>query len=400
MRSTPTLESVISPVNTEDFFANYWEKRVLSVHRESRDYFDFILTTRDIDLYFQSNALHPSFIRVIRSGIDCDVSKWTRLERRQNTGLYSVVDREKLFAQFSAGASLIVNASEGSIPSIGRFCNSMEQELKINLQANIYLTPPCEKGFGLHYDAHDIFILQTAGQKQWRLFGHAPQEVLTGEQTVSDCYKSREPEQELELRSGDLLYLPAYTVHEAHTTDSISIHISLGVYARRWFHLLQDLAKSAEASLEFQRPLPDAFSSDDDRRKFNEEFAEKLRLLLAKTSAEQLAASERAVFARNQLINADGWLIDLLQVDQLKLDSVVSKRPGIDYVITEDGQNIEIVFGNNKLSIAKVLKPALELLSGDAPFSIHEIKGLISDSGKVELVSDFVRAGMLTVRSI
>jgi len=268
------------------------------------------------------------------------------------------------------------------------------------LQANIYVTPPGEKGFVLHLDAHHIFILQTGGRKQWRLFGRAPDSVLTGQQSIPDYYKGREPEQELELRAGDMLYLPSYTVHEVYTTDSSSIHVSVGVYERRWFHLVQDLAKAAEVSLDFQQPLPGLFSTDTDKQKFHEEFLAKLQTLLAKNGAEEIAATERSVFARDQFINADGWLLDLLQVSQLKLDSIVCRRPGIDCVVTENFQNIEIAFWNKKRGVAKVLKPALELLLGDNPFSIREIKGLISDAGRLELVSDFVRDGLLTIRSL
>jgi ribosomal protein L16 Arg81 hydroxylase len=400
MRSTPTLQFVISPFAVEVFFENYWAKRCLHVRREAAEYFDFVLTGKDLDNYFQSKTLHPSFVRAIKSGVDVDAAKWTRVDRRVNTDFYSVVDTEKLFAQLSAGASLVVNVSEGSIPTIGRFCNSLEQELKLRLQANIYVTPPGEKGFVLHYDAHHIFILQTGGRKQWRLFGRAPDSVLAGQQPIADYYKNREPEQELELRAGDLLYLPSYQVHEVYTTDSSSIHISVGVYERRWFHLVQDLAKAAEASFDFQQPLPDSFSSDIDRRKFNEDFAEKLKALLAKNGVEGIAKAEREIFARDQLINADGWLLDLLRVNQLKLDSIVARRPGIDCVITESAKNIDVVFWNNKLSVAQVLRPALDLLLGKEPFSIREIKGLISDSGKLELVTDFVRAGLLTIHSL
>src|SRR6185369_5389794 len=111
MQSTPTLDSIISPVSAEDFFHNYWEKRCLYVRREQGDYFDYALSAKDLDNYFQSKTLHPSFIRAIKSGVDVNAAKWSRVDKRLNTDFYSVVDTEKLFAQFSSGASLVVNVS-------------------------------------------------------------------------------------------------------------------------------------------------------------------------------------------------------------------------------------------------------------------------------------------------
>ena len=39
-------------------------------------------------------------------------------------------------------------------------------------QVNAYITPPSSRGFSPHYDVHDVFVLQVAGEKHWRI--HAP----------------------------------------------------------------------------------------------------------------------------------------------------------------------------------------------------------------------------------
>src|SRR5258708_12769536 len=106
------------------------------MHREAADYFDFVLTAKDLDNYFQSKTLHPSFIRAIKSGVDVDAAKWSRIDKRLNTDFYSVVDTEKLFAQFSSGASLVVNVSEGPIPPLSRPSTSLNQQLNLPFQAN------------------------------------------------------------------------------------------------------------------------------------------------------------------------------------------------------------------------------------------------------------------------
>jgi NAD(P)-dependent dehydrogenase (short-subunit alcohol dehydrogenase family) len=39
-------------------------------------------------------------------------------------------------------------------------------------QVNAYITPPSSRGFSPHYDVHDVFVLQVAGEKHWRI--HEP----------------------------------------------------------------------------------------------------------------------------------------------------------------------------------------------------------------------------------
>ena len=42
----------------------------------------------------------------------------------------------------------------------------------IPVQINAYITPPQNRGFAAHYDVHDVFVLQIAGRKTWRI--HEP----------------------------------------------------------------------------------------------------------------------------------------------------------------------------------------------------------------------------------
>ena len=38
------------------------------------------------------------------------------------------------------------------------------------MQANSYYTPRRSQGFAVHHDTHDVFVLQVAGEKHWRVY--------------------------------------------------------------------------------------------------------------------------------------------------------------------------------------------------------------------------------------
>ena len=52
------------------------------------------------------------------------------------------------------------------------FSDGLARELGHPVQVNAYLTPEGAQGFDAHYDTHDVFVVQTAGTKEWRV--HAP----------------------------------------------------------------------------------------------------------------------------------------------------------------------------------------------------------------------------------
>src|SRR6266436_101280 len=171
MTAADRFKTLIAPLQPETFFKKHWEREFLYIHRDVCDSYDDILTVEDLGRYFDSQTLHPSFLRLVKSGTDCPQEEWTDIERRRNTGFYRVVNNEKLFSLIATGATVIISAAERAIPKLGQFCLGLEKELGIRIQANLYITPPNETGFKVHFDPHDVFILQAAGKKQWRLFG-------------------------------------------------------------------------------------------------------------------------------------------------------------------------------------------------------------------------------------
>src|SRR5882757_5804390 len=101
MNSTCAINSLISPLTIDEFFRTYWEKSYLHLKRNSPNHYQNLLKIEDIDHYLRAETLHPSFLRVVRSGKDSHPKDWTRIERRRNTEFYRVVDGPDLFLLFS-----------------------------------------------------------------------------------------------------------------------------------------------------------------------------------------------------------------------------------------------------------------------------------------------------------
>ena len=80
-------------------------------------------------------------------------------------GITDQVADDKVLAQLSDGATLVLQALHRTWPPLVRFGSALAAELGHPVQINAYVTPPQNQGFSAHYDTHDVFVLQVAGTK-------------------------------------------------------------------------------------------------------------------------------------------------------------------------------------------------------------------------------------------
>ncbi|HUB97830.1 MAG TPA: cupin domain-containing protein, partial [Stellaceae bacterium] len=69
---------------------------------------------------------------------------------------------------------------------------------------------------------------------------------------------------ELVLAPGDLLYLPRGYVHSTTTSDTASVHVTLGITVYTWVELLVEWAQSSRTYATLRRALPPGFATSED----------------------------------------------------------------------------------------------------------------------------------------
>jgi hypothetical protein len=134
------------------------------------------------------------------------------------------------------------------------------------VQVNAYVTPPQSQGFSAHYDVHDVFVLQVAGQKRWTI--HAPvrtaplrDEAWADRRAAVEQAATGDPLLEVTLRPGDALYLPRGFLHAAQALGDTSAHLTVGVHPWTRHHLVEQVLAGAgrpetPAAAALRTPLP------------------------------------------------------------------------------------------------------------------------------------------------
>ena len=73
---------------------------------------------------------------------------------------------------FADGHTVVLQGLHRLWPPLIDFAGALTTDLGHPVQINAYVTPRSSQGFSAHYDVHDVFVLQVAGEKRWRI--HAP----------------------------------------------------------------------------------------------------------------------------------------------------------------------------------------------------------------------------------
>jgi ribosomal protein L16 Arg81 hydroxylase len=114
--------------------------------------------------------------------------------------------------------------------TLGHLAASFRAAFAAPVDVHLYCTPAGHGGFGWHYDAEDVFVLQTAGDKEWRLRKNTVHPWPHIDAIPADQRFEREtmPVLSCRLAAGDWLYIPAGYWHTTQAgAESISLSVGL-----------------------------------------------------------------------------------------------------------------------------------------------------------------------------
>jgi lysine-specific demethylase/histidyl-hydroxylase NO66 len=380
----------------EGFLERHWGAEPL-LHRSGQG-FSGLLDLGDVDHLVTETLLRMPSFRLVKDGVPLDPASYTRTIRIGGRPVERTIRPEGVLGAFDDGATIVLQALHRQWPPVGTFCRDLELSLTHPVQANAYVTPPTSRGFDVHHDTHDVFVLQTHGRKRWRAY--RPVVELAGpDQPWNDSRADPgTPVLEEELRPGDVLYLPRGVPHAAEAQEDVSIHVTIGVLAHTWLDLWRHVLRGASEHRSFREALPAGFAGDPTALGAELEVRRKELLEWLEEAADEDAVRSfaRAFWSwRRPMLG--GQLRQLGLIDRIEDATLVRRRPGSVFELSVEGGEASVLLGMRELRMPAFCEPALRFVarSGES-FRPADLPGL-DDESRLVLVRRLVREGAVEV---
>lgn len=389
--SDDPLAWLLKPASTDDFLSEYFNKRHFWARNENRDRFSGLLSFAQLDHIVGTYGLKHPEIRLARSEDKIPFEDYTFKEDR-------FIDPLRVARLFSEGATVIFRSLQNRHQPIQHLCNALSKQATIQTQANIYLTPPESQGFDIHWDTHDVFIIQIEGSKTWRMYDGGITLPIKSQRYDSDQYSPGEIIDEFVLNAGEVLYIPRGVMHAAASTSDTSLHITLGFLGYSWAELLVHvLGEVTQSDAYWRENMPFGFENDADKglARLQHDFKERLHRFIDEadiTPAIQAHLWQIQAFSRPR---ESRFLTNAIHARELLDSFSVELVSGLSISLASFEDRVYLIGGSRELSFpSAALKTLQTAISGDA-FHADQIEDDLDIESRKTVLATLLREGII-----
>jgi 50S ribosomal protein L16 3-hydroxylase len=177
-----------------------------------------------------------------------------RNQRYDGPSPQSISDAQRLVGE---GYTLLVKHAERHNDRLAELASGFAADLAGEVNIHMYCTPAEQYGFAWHYDAEEVFIVQTTGRKEYSLRKNTVNPWPLEETLPADMRYEREimPLMKCMLNAGDWLYIPSGYWHMAAASE-MAISLAIGVVPRTGVDLFDHVRAQVVDSLLWRQRLP------------------------------------------------------------------------------------------------------------------------------------------------
>ncbi|HQV57157.1 MAG TPA: cupin domain-containing protein, partial [Ilumatobacteraceae bacterium] len=346
------------------------------------------------DHLLRRGARSPGF-RMVRGGSSTSLTKLTRSVGFGNRNLTDVVASDKVIDEYRSGATAVLQGLHVSDPHLAKLATNLALALDQPIQVNAYLSPPQTHGLDLHYDYHDVFVVQLDGAKRWRVWDPIARTVNpsksrpTAKLTLDELGS---PVIDTIIRAGDTMYVPRGAPHAAETVDQHSVHLTVGMPSISWDRVIQVAMAAEVASGGLTVPLPTNLLDDGVAAPIDQLDVQRLPKHLDPNVLRHWMAREiwrRMAPTRLRPIHPAAPPTD---------GAELSFTPGPLIWLTGFGERCVLSYGNRRMELPTEAAAWLtNVLNAPDTFRADDIDGLDTESRRV-VIARLIDEGVLVAR--
>ncbi|MEC9369450.1 MAG: cupin domain-containing protein [Pseudomonadota bacterium] len=258
-----TFARLLAPVTPESFFAEYWDKKPLHVPGSAEKTAQICNWDDFNGLIRMTGVWSDRTFALALDGERIDLRDYCeRLPGRDGAAVWSPSPR-KVAKYVGQGASIVLDFVETLSPGIRAAAEALQMATGAAINCNAYCSQNQHRAFPSHFDTMDVFALHIEGTKTWRIYEgrfEAPLERPGYDHTSfpPDYHDKAKGKllMEVEMKPGDLLYMPKGVYHDALASSDACLHLSFGTAQPTGLNLMRWVLDSLDQLPVFRQPLP------------------------------------------------------------------------------------------------------------------------------------------------
>jgi hypothetical protein len=352
-RTSFGLMALLAPVLPDDFFRDHWERKPLHLSRDDVHYYDCVLTNQDLEVIISSTDLRYPAIQLARNGAYLAPEAYTKNIKHGSEFFNGVPDIAQIQSEYRSGSTVVLPAMQRTWAPLRELCEALENDFSHPVHAWRVFEPPLTLPHRTQPFTPMGYVLPAA------------------------------PILELELKQGDLLYLPRGYVHAAHTSQRHSAHVTIGITVYTWVELLSELVGASKELADFRTALPPGFAADDDIKKsLKEGLFRCIRVLQDQGDGDRVIENflERVRSARVRpggVFQSDARVIGL----QTRLKTPDTSR----YRISMEARGTILEFEGRKFALPDKIRVTVNDMCKRKLFRPGDLSGPLDNDGKLRL---------------
>lgn len=319
---------------------------------------------RLLDVVMRRSLAPPQF-RCFEHGTELHPDAYLTRQVTRRGQTLPVVNMDRLGRLLRSGCTLVLDALDAFDSTMEIACRALQWWSREVVQVNTYLTTGDAAGFSLHWDDHDVVIVQLAGEKSWEVRGASRPAPM-----YRDAEPNTAPSEDIvwsgTMRAGDVMHIPRGYWHQATRADrgeGYSLHLTFGFVKRTGVDWLTWVADRSREREPFRHDLdrwngPGALVDQQQRL-----VTEVSQLLADYPIADYLAVRERERHPPRHVATRGVFGPPTAVV------CVADFRPNVEH----RGETIEVYAAGKKITFARRAEPALAPLLSGHPVDLAEV---------------------------
>jgi ribosomal protein L16 Arg81 hydroxylase len=388
--SQDALDKLLYPIASLDFQTRYFEKHYLHISRDNLEHYSALFSKQEVEKVFLDRAFRFPSLRLTKHGEEIQSSAYCN-----DKG----VDMVQVRKRFSEGYTIILNSLHEQHAALRDLTNTLAMCCGHPFQTNVYITPPGSQGFPAHYDTHDVFVLQVAGNKSWRIYRDSS--VALPNKTMEFNAKEHHPGtdfDEVHLKQGDLLYVPRGVFHDALTESELSIHVTLGMLNYTWTDLvIQSVLERSKQQPAWRKSLPFQFFKASHNQKNTQLFSDLLQDLVEFSDLPSSFNHFQENLLRNQFGSVQGVLDLNDRLSMLEAATILQHHANKAFTFVKEEDNIGLEWAGYRVSFPVHAEATIQYILKHKCFQISELPDVMDQESNLVLIKRLLKEDFLQI---